>query len=181
MITLDDPERRGLSFRNLVELHVLAALRRRHNISLQAVRKAVRFTEDKLKVSHPLASKRMLTDGKDLLLDRSGLIVNLSQEGQLELRSLVEAYLERIVHSANGKPLRLFPFTTPNVEEANRLVVIDPRIQFGRPCVAERGVPTIEVAERYKAGESIESLCKDFGLKRPEVEEAIRYELQLAA
>ncbi len=37
------------------------------------------------------------------------------------------------------------------------------------------------VAERYKAGESIGELARDYGRKPNEIEEAIRCELKIAA
>jgi uncharacterized protein (DUF433 family) len=47
--------------------------------------------------------------------------------------------------------------------------------------VVGTGVPTVEIADRCKAGESIDSLAMDFGLSREQVQEAIRYELPVAA
>ena len=41
------------------------------------------------------------------------------------------------------------------------------------------GVPTAAIAERYKAGDTIEELARDFGAKSNEIEEAIRCELEL--
>lgn len=41
IIEIADKKQRFLSFQNLVELHVLAAIRRQHRIPLQNVRKAV--------------------------------------------------------------------------------------------------------------------------------------------
>ncbi len=51
----------------------------------------------------------------------------------------------------------------------------------GRPVLAGRGIPTIVIAQRYKAGESIDSLVEDYGCERAEIEEAIRCELHLEA
>jgi uncharacterized protein (DUF433 family) len=56
-------------------------------------------------------------------------------------------------------------------------VVIDPRISFGRPVLAGSGIPTAVIADRYKAGESVDELADDYGRKRLEIEEAIRCEL----
>jgi hypothetical protein len=39
----------------------------------------------------------------------------------------------------------------------------------------------ILVAERYKAGESVNELADDYGCKRRDIEEAVRCELALAA
>jgi uncharacterized protein (DUF433 family) len=59
--------------------------------------------------------------------------------------------------------------------------VIDPYVSFGRPVLVGTGIATSVVAERYKAGESIEQLSTDYGRKRLEIEEAIRCELELEA
>ena len=42
-------------------------------------------------------------------------------------------------------------------------------------------MPTAIIAERYKAGESMDELAEDYGCQRPRVEEAVRCELELAA
>jgi uncharacterized protein (DUF433 family) len=61
--------------------------------------------------------------------------------------------------------------------EQPRWVVIDPYVSYGRPVLAGTGIPTAAIAERYKAGESIDDLVTDYGRERPEIEEAIRCEL----
>jgi uncharacterized protein (DUF433 family) len=58
---------------------------------------------------------------------------------------------------------------------------IDPRISFGRPVLAGTGIQTTIVVERYKAGESVEELAKDYGRGRLDIEEAIRWELSAEA
>lgn len=181
VVEIADRASKGLSFRNLVELHVLAAIRRRHNVSLQRVRRAVEFIETRLGVTHPLSSTRMLTDGTDLLVDACGDILNVSRSGQVEMREILEAYVKRIEHDPGGVPARLYPFTRKDVLHDPRSVVIDPLVEFGRPCLTATGIPTLEVADRYKAGESIQSIADDYGRTREQIEEAIRYEFPLAA
>ena len=60
-------------------------------------------------------------------------------------------------------------------------MVIDPHISYGRPVLVGTGIPTAVVAERYKAGESIDELAEDYGRSRKEIEEANRCELCLEA
>jgi uncharacterized protein (DUF433 family)/DNA-binding transcriptional MerR regulator len=174
VIAIADRERRFLSFTNLVELHVLVAIRRQYGVSLQNVRRAVDFMHKHLPGTHPLASQRMLTDGKDLLVRNAGEILNVSRAGQIEM-DIVSAFLSRI-EFRDGALLRLFPFTTTSVDSDPRTVVIDPRIQFGRPCLLGTGVPTEVIGERFQAGETIESIAADYGVTSRQVEDAIRYE-----
>lgn len=175
VIEIADPKQRSLSFQNLVGLHVLAAIRRQHRISLQNVRKAVEFLEKRLRMPHPLASRKMLTDGRDLLVERGSQLLNVSRGGQAEM-DIVDAYLERIEFGRGGEALRLYPFTTRSISEDARAVVIDPRVQFGRPCIVGTGIPTDVLAERFLAGESISSLSDDYGISAQQIEAAIRFE-----
>ncbi|MBI5364943.1 MAG: DUF433 domain-containing protein [Planctomycetes bacterium] len=175
VIDLADKKQRFLSFQNLVELHVLSAIRRQHRIPLQNVRRAVEFLEKRLRTHHPLATRKILTDGRDLLVELGPHFLNLSRGGQVEL-GIVDAYLERIEFGRHGELLRLFPFTTVVIAEDARTIVIDPRVQFGRPCIRGTGVPTSSIADRFHAGETIASLVDDFGVTREQVEDAIRYE-----
>jgi uncharacterized protein (DUF433 family) len=181
VIRIDDPRKRSLSFRNLVELHVLASIRRRHRISLPKVRTAVRYLERKFEDEHPLASSRMLTDGKDLLVQEVGKLVNASHHGQLEIEAIVGRFLDRVEHDADGLPVRLYPVTTRETEPDTRLIVLDPHVQFGRACLTQGRVPTAEIAERFNAGESTESLADDFRTTREAIEAALRFEARRAA
>lgn len=170
-----------LSFVNLVEAHVLDAIRREHEIPLYKVRVAVAFLRRHYASSHPLADHHFETDGLDLFIDRAGLLINLTQSGQLAMRQLVQAYLKRIDRDPRGVPLRLYPFTRKRALEEPRSVVIDPFVSFGRPVLAGTGITTAIVAERFKAGEALEELARDYERSLLEIQEAIRCELPLEA
>jgi len=57
-----------LSFVNLVEVHVLAAIRRQHRIQLPRVRRAIEFSSRRFRTQHPLADEQFATDGVDLFV-----------------------------------------------------------------------------------------------------------------
>jgi uncharacterized protein (DUF433 family) len=185
IIHLPDRETRLLSFMNLVEIHVLDAIRRKHNIPLEKVRTAVRYLAKQFPSPHPLADQEFVTDGMNLFVSKFSQLINISQEGQLAMREILHAHLHRIERDLQGLPIRLYPFTRKRdlVQhgEEPRAVVIDPRISFGRPVLAGTGIPTAVIAERYKAGESVDALADDYGRQRFEIEEAIRCELWLEA
>lgn len=180
LIELPQRDSSLLSFTNLVEAHVLAALRRRHRISMRSVRRALDYLKRELSSRHPLAVERLETDGLDLFVERYGRLINLSQDGQLAMRELLAASLHRVEYS-RGSAVRLFPFTRRNEPSEPRLVMIDPAISFGKPVVTGTGIRTAILAERFHAGESIEELASDYGLDTSQVQEAIRYELAIAA
>ena len=61
------------------------------------------------------------------------------------------------------------------------MVVIDPTLSAGRPVITGMGLATEVIAERYKAGETVAELAKDYDREKAEIEEAIRCELRAAA
>jgi len=170
-----------LSFINLVEIHVLDAVRREHSVSLKKIRTALNYLQQKLPSKHPLADQTFETDGLNLFIQMYGHLINISQDGQLAMKTLLEGYLHRIERGPSGLPIRLYPFTRKRQIDEPKAVVIDPYVSFGRPVLAGTGIATVIIAERYKAGESTDELAEDYNRPRPDIEEAIRCELQLEA
>ncbi len=174
-----------LSFLNLTELHVLAAIRREHEVKMPSVRKAIQYlvahAHGALGTRHPLISHDLETDGLDLFIERYGQLINISRAGQIAMRQVINAALRRIVRDGSGVPIKLHPFTRNAMEKTPAMIVIDPRLSAGRPVIAGTGLATQLIAERYKAGESITDLAQDYERENAEIEEAIRCELQAAA
>lgn len=168
-----------LSFRNLAELHVLSAIRD-CRVKLPAIRNAVKYLKNQIGSDHPLVEHEFLTDGIDLFIERLGNVVSVSEGGQ-GLFDWTRLYLDRIDRDAQGNVLRLYPFITEVAKDAPRLIVIDPKVAFGRPCLAGTDIPTSILAERFEAGDSLKDLVDDYGCPPPAVEEAIRYERKAAA
>jgi uncharacterized protein (DUF433 family) len=165
---------------NVVEIHVLDAIRRQHKIRLTNIRQALRYLRKHFPSPHPLADQKFETDGLDLFIQVYGQLINISQLGQLAMRSILEAHLQRIERDPQGLAARLYPFTRKRHLDEPRIVVIDPHVSFGRPALTSSGIATAVIAERYKAGESVDELADDYGRERLEIEEAIRCELHAA-
>lgn len=185
LIEVADTEPVALSFLNLVELHVLAAIRRKHAVPMPKVRRAIDYlrenTQDESDKLHPLISKQLQTDGLDLFIEQYGRLVNISSAGQLAMRVIIEAALRRIERDRRGIPIKLYPFTRSNINDAPAMVVIDPSLSAGRPVITGTGLATEIIAERYKAGETVAELAEDYDREEAEIEEAIRCELRAAA
>ncbi len=185
LIEVTDGHPTLLSFINMVELHVLAAIRRKHAVTMPKVRSAIEYLKKRTRTvyekRHPLISRQLETDGLDLFIERYGALINISQAGQTAMREVLEAALHRIERDANGIPIKLYPFTRSNITQAPSMVVIDPDLSAGRPVISGTGLATEVIAERYKAGESIEQLAGDYERQEKEIQEAIRCELQIAA
>jgi uncharacterized protein (DUF433 family) len=179
LITLPDEDLPLLSFVNLVEAHVLDAIRYKHKIPLPNVRSAVEHLREKYGSEHPLAEFWFQQAGLDLIVDIAGRLENVTRKGQLEIREWITAYLKRIERDPAGSAVALYPYLTRHpqqVEEEPKLVLIDPRISFGKAILVGVGVPTAVIADRNEAGESISELAKDYGCEASEIKKAIDYE-----
>jgi uncharacterized protein (DUF433 family) len=165
-----------LSFWNLVEAHVLRALRTEHGISLKDVREALRYAERHLHIDRLLLDKRLRTDAGKLFLDRYGQLINLSASGQLAMRKMFDAHLQRIEWADVNFPVRLYPFVASSAETPEKPIAIDPAVAFGRPILVSIGVTTHAIADRVDAGEPLDDIAADYGLERAAIEQAVLYE-----
>lgn len=170
-----------LTFTNLIEVHVLRAIRQEHKIDLEKVRIALDYLSEQINIPHPLARQEFQTDGVDLFIERYGSLINASQEGEIILKDSLKAHLKRIEPDDSGLAIRLYPFTRPKEEDSPRMVVIDPRISFGRLSIAGTGIPTDIIAERFYAGDSLEQIADDYECDVDKIAEAIRCETRPVA
>ncbi len=165
-----------LSFSNLIEAHVLRALRTEHGVPVKALRQALRYAEESLGIKRLLLRQELCTEGGDLFLDRYGQLINLSASGQLAMRRVFDEHLRRVKWNESRLPVRLYPFLTPEAGGPARPIAIDPRIAFGRPVVLRKAVSTHVIAERIDAGETVPALATDYDLTQDEIEDAVLYE-----
>ena len=165
----------ALSFWNLIEVYVLATIRRKHEVSMPKVRKALAYVKKELGRDRPLIEQEFLTDGVNLFVERYGSLISASEHGQEAMRNVLRQSLERVERDDRGLALRLYPWLHEPGSEP-RVVEIDPNRSFGRLVIARTGIPTEAVAERFRAGESIADLAADYGLGNEQIETALRWE-----
>ena len=172
----------SLSFINLIEAHVLVALRRTHQIPLPKIRDAVLWLRKELDSKHPLAELQIETDGLDVFVRHLNHLISASEKGQVVIRDVMERYLRRIERDAQGLPINFYPFTiSDRLGDTPKDIVINPAVAFGRPVVRGTRIATSAIFERYTGGESLLAIAKDYGLELRLVEEALRSEIDQQA
>jgi uncharacterized protein (DUF433 family) len=181
IIALPKPSEPILSFVNLIEAHVLRALRTEHSFSMQAVKAALKELQKHSSGPHPLAYEDLFAGAGDLFLEKYGDLISLTKSGQIALRAALQAFLKRIERGPGFVPLRLYPFIRSLEYEGPKTVTVDPRVAFGRPVITGTRIPTAEVRSRIDAGESLEEVAEDFGQEKSKIEDAVIYERGLAA
>lgn len=165
-----------LSFSNLIEAHVLRSLRTEHGVPVKELRRALLYAEKSLAIDRLLLREELRADAGRVFLDRYGELIEITASGQLAMRRLFEEHLKRIEWDSSRFPIRLYPFLSASASSAERPIVIDPRIAFGRPVVASRSISTSTIADRLDAGESVDDIAADYDLAQSDIEQAVVYE-----
>ena len=173
------PHEPRLSFSNLIEAHVLRALRVEHDVAMRKVREALRESQSKLGIDRLLLRRELTTSGGELFLEIYGDLLSLSKSGQYALKKVLESHLSRVEYDLSDWAARLYPFA--HQESEARVIAIDPYLAFGRPIVARRGISTAAIIDRIDAGEQPDEVAKDYDLRIDEIDEALVYEHRLAA
>jgi uncharacterized protein (DUF433 family) len=181
LIALPDSDLPLLSFINLMEAHVLDAIRYKDKLPLIGVRTAIKTLKEKYNSEHPLVEYEFQHDGVDLFTEIEKNLVNVSRGGQFAIREIINASLRRIARDHKRSPIALYPFLRryPQHMEEQKIVLIDPRISFGKSILVGVGVPTAVILDRNEAGESVTDLAKDYGCEAAEIKQAIEYERAL--
>ncbi len=163
-----------LSFMNLLECHVLSAMRSVYDLRLPKVRRALANLAKHFRSAHPLVDQEFFTDRVDVFI-QEGNLLNLSRGGQIAIKEALAPYMQRIERDPQGL-FKFFPFVRERSLREPKFILIDPSIAFGKPVIAGTGISTAVVAARFEARESVSDLAQEYGRTEQEIEEAIRWE-----
>lgn len=169
----DDPR---VSFTNVIEAHVLRALRTVHEVRLDYIRRAVQIAEEEFGIQRLLVSPHLSTSAGKLFLDHYTGLLELSASKQYALREVMRQYLKRIEFDADNLPIEFSPFGRLPESDQERIISLSPFVSFGRAVVRRCGISTRVIADRLDVGEAVEDVMDDYGLTEVEVEEAVLYE-----
>lgn len=180
------PRQPTIPFVGLAEALVLAAVRK-SGVPMQRIRPALRQLQTDIGLEYALASRKLYTDGAELLFDygenhpgsdEARLLRNLVvvRNGQRVFVEVIEAYLSRIEYAADGYAALI---RVPAYEHAQ--VVADPTRAFGVPIFERGGVRVDDVLERFWAGDPLDELSAEFGVPADQLEDVLRVASRRAA
>jgi uncharacterized protein (DUF433 family) len=182
VITAVRPEHRddaSMPFIGLSEAYALAAFRKA-GVPMQRIRPAVDVLAGELGIAHALASRRLYTDGAEVLYDyaqhagdtpegESARELVVVRNGQRVFTEVVDHYLRRVDFASDGYA-RLIRLPQYRVAE----VTVDPEHAFGRPRLTHGGTKVDDVIDLFRAGEPVDTVAAEYGLSRDEVEDVLR-------
>jgi|FLYL01.1.fsa_nt_gi uncharacterized protein (DUF433 family) len=182
----EGPRRPSIPFVGLTEATVLAAVRR-SGVPMQRIRPALHALETKLGLDHALASRRLYTDGAEVLYDygeshadrvegRVALQLIVIRSGQRVFTEAIQQYLQRIEYGPDGYARLIH---VPIYQQAE--VIVDPTRSFGAPIFERGGARVDDVLQRFWSGESLDELSREFGVPLNQLEDVLRVASRRAA
>jgi uncharacterized protein (DUF433 family) len=169
-----------LGFHDLLELRAVSRFVG-HGVPLIVIRATIEEAQKALG-AYPLHTQRFRTDGKRIFLDAieraTGQRSLLDFKGrQLVFDEVIRPSLyEGIEYERTGAARRWFPV------HGHKVIVLDPRVQFGEPIIADAGVPTDTIGAAVKAeGGDRKRVAKLYRVTPAAVNAAVRFESRLAA
>jgi uncharacterized protein (DUF433 family) len=187
LILAPTPKPLTLCFKNLIECHVLRALRVERRLSMARIRAAVLTLRRQWGTRYALADRELSTDDLCIFLEEGGHLYNVSRGGAQVFLEMVSPFLQRIERDPrSGSPTRFYPLVSsaasPRAVAAEpRDIVVDPTICFGRAVIRGSRISTAVVAGRHRAGDRVARLAKEYGRTQEEIKAAIRFEARRRA
>lgn len=170
---------RAFNFHVLIEAYTVYQLREL-GVTMQRIRQAREVLAKTLGSPYPFASKGILAQGGKVLFDirkeRPGALLNLDASHQTEFQQVISPFCKELdFEKDNQLANRYWPMGRSSS------IVIDPRISFGRPVIADTGITVETLSALVEGGESPADISAQFDVPISAVIEADRFIRRVAA
>jgi uncharacterized protein (DUF433 family) len=169
-----------LSFRNLVDAHIVHTARIHHGLPMHRIKTALDLAFKEGNTAYPLQDKNLRIFARCLVRIEPGrgrrkrAVLNLSRGGQTGIPEVIELYTRRIVKDEKGIPIALHPWKYWQTDPRSRPVSISPEVMSGRLVVRGTRIPVSILAIEAER-KSAEKLAHDYGISPKTVREALRH------
>lgn len=174
-VVSDKEKREGLSFLQLIEVAVVAEMRR-VGVKLGEIARAREYFIMTTGLIYPFAQLKFKTDGADVLRDDDSPIsdvavekmISANRNGQYIWTGVLSVRLKEFNYDEAGS------VRTWHVAGYEKPVVIDPRVAFGAPQV--KGVRTRAIKAKWVGGLEVDEIADDYAILAVDVVEALFFE-----
>jgi uncharacterized protein (DUF433 family) len=166
-----------LSFRDLMELRFVHLFLER-GLSLHAIRRAIEKAVVMLGIERPLSTQCFRTDGRTIFLEVARevdepALLDLKRDQYLFHRMVAPSFKD--IDFEGGLPIRWWP------SSERKGIVLDPKRAFGKPILADYGIPAAALADAYKVRRSFKLVGLDFEVPEKAVRDAVVFQERLVA
>ncbi len=166
-----------LGFEDLISMRVVAVMRA-VGVTWPKIHRAEQWLRERTGHRRPFAVERVWTETEDVFAELPEGFVAASQRGQLAFAGLLHDYLRNVRDldfvPVNGYSVAAAWSPHPNIR-------LNPKIQFGAPCIAQTRVPTTTIWGMVHAGDSPQFVARAYGIPPERVSDALQWEERLIA
>jgi uncharacterized protein (DUF433 family) len=166
-----------ITFEDLVSMRVIAVLRSL-GVTWPKIHRAEQWMREKTGYRRPFAIERVWTETEDVFAEFPEGFIAASRRGQLAFVELFGQHLQPVEDMTfvrlNG--VRVAATWTPHEN-----VMMNPRVQFGEPCVIGTRLRTRALWLMWNGGDSIDYLAKAFNLTVQIIKNSLEWEHRLRA
>jgi len=147
-------------FVGFAEAFVQSALRSA-GVPMQRIRPAVAKLSAEIGLEHALVSKRIYTDGAELIFDYAKssddeALLTVVRTGQQHFAQIIRNYLKPISYGDDGWAQQVH---LPAYRSAE--VLVDPNRAFGQPLVVHVGARVEDLVDRFQAGDRFADIANE--------------------
>lgn len=163
---------RLITFLDLVSMRMVAVLRSR-GIKLQEIRNTETWLRREFGLEWPFASRDLWTFGSDVFIEFADYLIAASRFGHITMR-FIEDWLRKVELDMTFDVDDIASSWSPYND-----VCLDPKIQFGEPCIDGTRIPTCAILSKVKAGDAPEIVATLYDVNITQIEHAIQWEERL--
>ena len=161
-----------ITFEDLVSMRVIAALRSA-GVTWSDIDRAEEWLRQAVRHPRPFATEQLWTSRSDIFTRLQKRLISASKHGQLAMEMLID-------HLIPVSGLR-FEDRVARRWEPRELITLDPKVQFGAPCIVDTRIPTRSVWRMIEGGDSRELVIRSYEISEEELDAALSWEKRLAA
>jgi uncharacterized protein (DUF433 family) len=164
-----------IGFEDLISMRVIAILRAL-GVSWVKIHKAEKWLREQTGYIRPFAIERVWTETTDVFANFHEGFIAASRGGQLAFTQILEQYLTSV------QDMIFVPHNDVKIADSwipHEDILINPRIQFGEPCIKGTRIRTRVMSELLSGGDSISYVMHSFNLTEQQINHAMEWENRL--
>lgn len=163
---------RLITFLDLISMRMIAIMRSR-DVKLREIKKHEAWLRKEFGIKWPFVSREMWTFGGHVFVQFEERLWASSKSGQ-EAMEFLKDWLSKV-----EVDMRFDEYNIASSWYPYKDIYLDPKIQFGTPCINETRIPTRTIWRKIKSGDSPEILANLYDLSMTQIEHAIQWERRL--
>jgi uncharacterized protein (DUF433 family) len=164
-----------IGFEDLISMRVIAILRAL-GVSWAKIHRAERWLRERTGYIRPFAIERVWTETTDVFAEFHEGFIAASRGGQLAFTQMLEQYLTSVQDTifVPYDGIKVADSWTPHED-----ILINPRIQFGEPCIKGTRIRTRVMSELLDGGDTIPYVMRSFNLTEQQITHTMEWEKRL--